>query len=193
MAPLATADDVAKELGLDNAAALSAAQANRVEGLLARVSREFRRESGRQFSPGTTTVELLTVAGRIQLPDPVSGEDDIDTVVLTADGTEPDWVLDGQALVLEISGVSLWSGVPVTVTYTHPGEIPGDVVSAVASIVARHLTLDPNMGPVTEVAAGPFRQKLAEWTNETALMTASDCETARSYRYPGTAIIIQKP
>ena len=193
MAPLAGADDVALALGLEDADALSAAQTLRLGGLLARVSREFRREAGRGFAPGTSTVKLLTVAGRVRLPEPVDSEDDVATVVLTVDGTEPDWVLDGQELVLEISGRDLWSGVSVTVTYTHSGEIPDDVVAAVAAIVARHLTLDPNLGPVTEMAAGPFRQRLADWTNGTALLTDDDCVAARAYRYPGSAIIIQKP
>lgn len=193
MAPLAGADDVALALGLEDADTLSAAQTLRLGGLLARVSREFRREAGRGFAPGTSTVKLLTVAGRVRLPEPVDSEDDVATVVLTVDGTEPDWVLDGQELVLEISGRDLWSGVSVTVTYTHSGEIPDDVVAAVAAIVARHLTLDPNLGAVTEMAAGPFRQRFADWTNGTALLTADDCAAARAYRYPGTAIIIQKP
>lgn len=193
MTDLASADDVAHSLGLVDAAALTAAQVVRVDGLLARVSREFRREAGRVFTPGTSTVRLLSVAGRVRLPEAVVGEDDITSVVLTDDGTELDWTLDGQELVVSVSGRPLWSGVSVTVTFTHDGDVPDDVAALVAAIVARNLSVDPAMGGVSEMAAGPFRQKFADWATRSALLTAEDCAAARAYRYPGSAIIIQKP
>lgn len=193
MDPLASADDVALVLGLVDADALTAAQLLRVDGLLARVSREFRREAGRVFTPGTSTARLLTVAGRVRLPEPVDSEDDVTSVVLTVDGTEPDWELDGQELVLELSGRDLWSGVSVTVVYTHSGDVPDDVVAAVAAIVARNLSVDPNIGGATEMSAGPFRQRFADWVTRSALLTEDDCAAARAYRYPGSAIIVQKP
>lgn len=188
MAGLATDDDVAQALGLADASALSSAQSNRVAGLLARVSREFRREAERVFTPGTSTVRLLTVGDRVRLPETITTV----TSVIDDDGDTVDYTVDGQELVLETSGYPLWSGVPITVTYTHSEAVPADVVAAVAAIVARHLTVDPSVGPVTEMYVGPFRQRYADWTNRTALLTEDDCAAARAYRYPGTAVIVQK-
>lgn len=191
MDPLATADDVAQALGLADADALSDAQGNRVDGLLARVSREFRREAERVFTPGTSTVRLLTVGDRVRLPEPVTSV----TSVTDAEGDDVDYVLDGQDLVLETSGLPLWSGVPITVTYTHSDEVPEDVVSAVASIVARHLTVDPTSAEAmsTDLSTLDFRQRMAPWVSERLLLTGEERAEARSYRYPGSAVIIQKP
>ena len=196
MSDLATADDVAKALGLEDGDSLSEAQSLRVDGLLARVSREFRREAERVFTPGTTTVRLLTVAGRVHLTETVESVDQIQSVTMKncyGDTVNVDYVLDGQDLCLEVNGYPLHSGVEVTVTYEHTADVPADVVAAVAGIVARHLTLDPNLGPVTEMYAGPFRQRYADWVNKTALLTEEECEIARSYRYPASNIIIQRP
>lgn len=198
MDPLATANDVAHALGLANAAALSAAQTLRVTALLARVSREFRREAERNFTPGTTTVRLLTVAGRVHLAETVDDVTDVTSVTLRDcynDEVELDYELDGQDLIVENNGWRLPSGVPVTVTYTHTAAVPAEVVASVAGIVARHLTVDPNSvaAQATEMSAGPFKTRYADWTSSTSLLTEEECSEARSYRYPGSAIIIQKP
>ena len=162
-----------------------------MDGLLARVSREFRREAERPFTPGTYTVRLLTVGDRVRLPEPVTSV----TSVTDAEGDDVDYVLDGQDLVLETSGRPLWSGVPITVTYTHSDEVPEDVVSAVASIVARHLTVDPTSAEAmsTDLSTLDFRQRMAPWVSERLLLTGEERAEARSYRYPGSAVIIQKP
>ena len=196
MSDLATADDVAKALGLEDGDSLSEAQSLRVDGLLARVSREFRREAERVFTPGTTTVRLLTVAGRVHLTETVEDVEQVSSVTMRneyGDTVAVDYVLDGQDLCLDVDGYPLHSGVEVTVTYTHDAAVPDDVVAAVAGIVARHLTLDPNLGPVTEMYAGPFRQRYADWANKTALLTEEECELARTYRHPASNIIIQRP
>jgi hypothetical protein len=198
VADLATADDVALALGLANAAALSTAQSLRVAGLLARVSREFRREAERDFTPGTTTVRLLTVAGRVHLAETVDSVDDVTSVTYTdchGDTYELDYELDGQDLVLEYSGHRLTSGIPVHVTYTHTAAVPADVVAAVAAIVARNLTVDPLSAQAqsTELSTDSYRQRFAEWVSKAKVFTEDDCETARSYRHPASAIIIQKP
>lgn len=198
MVALATSTDVAHALGLANAAALSASQALRVAALLARVSREFRLEAERQFGSGTTTVRLLTVAGRLRLVEPVSTVNDVDSVSMLdcyGDTVNLEYTLDGQTLLLEHNGCALPSGVQVTVVYTHSGDIPEEVVAAVAAIVGRNLTVDPNSvaAQAVDLAAGPFRTRYADWTSNTSLLTEQDCELAKSYRYPGTAIIIQKP
>jgi hypothetical protein len=196
--PLASADDVAQALGLDDAAALSEAQGNRVDGLLARVSREFRREAERVFTPGTSTVRLLTVAGRVHLAETVTDVDDIEEVTFRdcrGDEVTLGFELDGQDLIVDYNGSVLPSGVPVTVTYTSTADVPDEVKASVAAIVARHLTVDPNSAEAksTELAAGPFRTRYAEWTSNHALLTEGECEEARSYRYPASSIIIQRP
>lgn len=196
MADLATADDVALALGLANAAALSTAQSLRVAGLLSRVSREFRREAERTFTPGTSTVRLLTVAGRVHLAETVEDVDDVAAVTLrdcNNDVVELAYELDGQDLIVENNGRRLPSGVAVTVTYTHTAAVPESVVADVAAIVARHLTVDPATASAKELYAGPFREVRSESAYSTALLTEEECGLARSYRHPATAIIIQKP
>lgn len=198
MDPLAAADDVAQALGLADAEALSASQSARVDGLLLRVSREFRREAERVFTPGTSTVRLLTVAGRVHLAETVTDVDDIETVTYwdcRGVETELGFKLDGQDLIVDYNGSVLPSGVPVTVTYTSTAGVPDEVKAAVAAIVARHLTVDPNSAEAkaTELAAGPFRTRYADWTSNHALLTEEECEEARSYRYPASSIIIQRP
>lgn len=192
MDPLATPEDVARALGLGDSAEFSESQARRVEGLLARVSREFRREAQREFTAGTSTLRLLTVAGRVRTPDPI---ETVESVVLDDCGetVELEFEVDGQWVVVERFGRRLGSGVPVTITYAHAEDVPDDVVETVAGIVGRNLTLDPQLGPVTEMYAGPFRQRLAEWTNSTDILTEEERRIARSYRCPGSNVIIQVP
>lgn len=192
MDPLASADDVAQALGLNDADALSESQSNRVDGLLARVSREFRREAERTFTPGTSTVRLSTVGGRVRLPEPVENAAGVTLVQL--DGQTVDWALDGQDLVLTRYGRPTWSGLTVTVTYTHTEPVPDDVVSTVAGIVARHLSVDPTSAEAqsTELSTLDFRQRLAPWVSDRGLLTDEERAEARSYRYPGSAVIVQK-
>lgn len=196
MDPLATPDDVAHALGLADADALTEAQSARVDGLLARVSREFRREAERNFTPGTTTVRLLTVAGKIRLAE--AGVTGI-TSATTRDSYNQtqtlDTTVDGQDVILEQYGQLLGSGVPVTVTYTHTGEIPDAVVASVAGIVARLLTVEPDSveAKAVDMTAGPFRVRYADWVSSQGLLTEEECADARSYRYPASSVIIQRP
>ena len=64
MSALATAADVAAALGLDE---LSEVQEARANLLLAKVSRRFRLEAQRQFTPGTYTQELRIFGGAVRL------------------------------------------------------------------------------------------------------------------------------
>lgn len=196
MDPLATPDDVAHALGLADADALTEAQSLRVDGLLARVSREFRREAQRNFTPGTTTVRLLTVGGRVRLAE--AGVTGI-TSATTRDSYNQtqtlDTTVDGQDVILEQYGQLLGSGVPVTVTYTHTGEIPDAVVASVAGIVARLLTVEPDSveAKAVDMTAGPFRVRYADWVSSQGLLTEEECADARSYRHPASSVIIQRP
>lgn len=205
MDPLATADDVAQALGLADAAAFSTSQSVRVAALLARVSREFRREAERDFTPGTTTVKLLTVAGRVRLTDPVTAVTSVTVLDCSGDPVDVEYEVDGQELLITHpapstsfypDGTGLYpSGVEVTVTYSHTASVPEEVVAAVAAIVGRNLTVDPNSvaAQATDMSAGPFRTRYAEWTSNSGVLTEDDCREARSYRYPGTSAIIQRP
>jgi hypothetical protein len=181
-------------LGLDDASAFDDAQTNRVDGLLVQVSRQFRREAEREFTPGTTTVRLLTVAGRVRLSEPIS---EVVTVAARDCYGEPvdvDHTLDGQELLIHYPGGHLYpSGVVATVTYTHEEEVPEDVVAAVAGIVARHLSVDSAAAQVVSETAGPYATRYANWVSDTSLLTEAECCTARSYRHPASTIIIQRP
>jgi hypothetical protein len=194
MTSLATADDVARALGLQDSDELTAAQSVRVDDLLARVSRRFRKEAERPFTPSTDTVRLLSVAGRVRLPEPVTGIEQVDSVTMTICGTQTDidYTLDGQELVCEYVGQPISSGETVTVTYTHSGDVPADVVAEVAAIVARHLTVAPGDGKVVSEAAGPFNARYADWVGSTCLLTEDEVEMARSYRYPGSTVVVHK-
>ncbi len=185
MEPLATADDVAHALGLEDAAALSAAQSARLDGLLARVSREFRREAERPFTDGEYTVRLKVVRGKVRLP-----ETGTVTEVSGSDGIGLEYVVDGQEVALQQCHPST-----VTVTYTHTDLVPDDVVASVAEIVARHLIVDPTSAEAqsTELSTMDFRQRMAPWVSERRLLTDEERAQARSYRYPGTAVIVQQP
>lgn len=195
MEPLATSDDVAQALGLDSSSDLSESQGNRVDDLLARVSRKFRLEAGRPFTPGTDTVRLLSVGGRVRLPEPVESVDDVAAVTIDRCGVtvDVDVTLDGQELVCEYSGVLVSSGVMVTVTYTHSGDVSDAVIADVAAIVARHLTVEPGEGKVVSETAGPFTARYADWVSVGGLFTEDECETARSYRHPAPTVVIQRP
>lgn len=186
---------MALALGLANSSELSAAQTARAPRLLARASREFRREAERTFTPGTTTVRLLTVAGRVRLAETIDEVSSVSRSDCYGDPETVDFEVDGQEVICTSRGYLLPSGVLVTVTYTHTAAVPPEVVAAVAAIVARHLTVDPNSvaAQATEMAAGPFRTRYAEWTSNRALLTEEECCEARTYRYPGSTVIIQKP
>lgn len=192
METLASAGDVALALGLEDEFAFSDSQRRRVDGLLERVSRRFRIEAERPFTPGTETVRLLAVAGKVRLPEQVT---DV-TSVTASRGTETldlDYVLEGQTLVCEYAGCPVPTGVSVTVTYTHSAEVPAAVVADVAAIVARHLSVEADEAKVVSETAGPYTTRYAEWVGSTGLFTEDECRTARSYRYPASTVVVHKP
>lgn len=201
MDPLATPTDVAKSLGLADATALSASMAARAPGELAKVSRRFRLESERLFTPGTYTHSLKIFAGMIRLqeiPDQVIG------VTLEPGNPFGNVGITDADLVYEVVGnwvrFENWyrwrlSGRYAAVTYSWATPIPEDVVAAVASIAARNLTVDPlsALPQSTDLMDGRrFRQGIADWVHSGNVtgMTAEDLELARSYRYPAPPMIV---
>lgn len=191
MAPLASLDDVAHALGLENQAALGADQVFRCGPLLTKISREFRREAGCQFSPGRTKVRLLTVAGRVSLPDGL-GEDGEVHSVTGIDGLS--WTVDDDELVLA-ARCGVGTGRRVTVDYTHNEPVPEEVVATVAAIVVRYLSVDPTSAVAQSTFLGSehFQQRFADWVSSSVKLTGDDCDFARSYRSRPVTVIVQRP
>lgn len=189
MDTLATTADVAAALGLDE---LSEVQEARANLLLAKVSRRFRLEAQRQFTPGTYTQDLKIFAGVVRLEEEPTEVVDVsvpgvDSVAYTV---VQNWISfdDYQSLGL--------LGKTATVTYSWEKPVPTDVVAAVADIVARNLMLDPKsvVGQSTSVSTKDYRQDVAPWASEGIVgMNDEDIQVARSYRYPTPPSIVLRP
>lgn len=207
MQPLAAPADVAGSLGLTEDQ-LSAAQRLRVPLITARLSGLFRRESGCVFTPGTTTVRLISVAGRITLPD-ILNETDEETGEIAApgtvysvqryhDGKACEFTLVGQD-VLPTQETILGSERPGTgdlyvVTYTHRGQVPDEVKSCVAGSAARYLTVDPKsaVAQSTFLSSEGYHQRMAQWVADSVKLSESDIQTARAYRSTPAMPIVHK-
>jgi hypothetical protein len=187
--PLATVADVAAALGLDE---LSEAQEARANLLLAKVSRRFRLEAQRQFTPGTYTQDLKIFAGVVRLEEVPNEVVDVsvpgvDSVVYT--------VVQNWISFDEYQSQSLL-GKTATVTYSWDTPVARDVVATVADIVARNLMLDPKsvVGQSTSVSTKDYRQDVAPWASEGIVgMNDEDIRVARSYRYPVPPSIVLRP
>lgn len=205
MVALAAAVDVAHELGLADENALSSEQTARVPGLLTKASATFRRVAGRQFSQGIYTHRLQVVGGRVRLLEsPVVGvqsvvDDSGNAVAFTRVG---DWLnVSGHhanndasfACYQPAGGNSGWF---VTATYTG-GDIPDEVKVAVAQIVARALTVDPEaatglkshnqtLGPIAE------SKSFFDWAADAVALTVDELALAESYRDPRGARIVHR-
>lgn len=187
---LASADDVALELGLESADDLNASQTLRVPSLLARASHLFQNAAGRKFILDAYTNRLKVNGCRIYLPEsPVIAvhavEDD--------DGQPVDYTRAGQYLE-----VDLGSHVFCTVEYTG-GAIPDAVRAAVAAMVARYLNVDPQAvagAKQVNLITGPFQSTLtfADWASESTMCLSDDDRAlAESFRYKGTQVVVMQP
>ena len=183
MTVLATDEDVAKSLGLSNAASMSAAQKARVTGELSRVTSAWERAAGRSWVAGPVRVQTVSVGGWITLPDLPADE----AQVFDRDGNPVDVLVDdGDQLK-----VGFPSGTIVNVEYEAPG-VPLGVTYAVAGIVARRLGVEPGSPETkfTELTAGAdFRAKGAAWVSSTAVLTEEELSEAKAYR-PGAGTVI---
>lgn len=184
---LATADDVAKAMGLTSSNAIPEDQAARLPGELARVENAFTRAAGREFRAGQTRVQAVVLGGWIALPD----EPTAAPTVTDRDGEplEADW--HGTQLKVSRYGTALTSGSIVNVTYIAP-PIPPAVTSAVAAIVARRLGVTPGSPETkfTELSTLDYRAKGAAWVSATSVLTEDEEAEARRYHPPhGVAII----
>lgn len=192
MDTLATAADVAAALGLADADALTEAQAARVNPLLAKVSRRFRLEAQRSFTPGTYTHYLKIFAGMVRLEEVPS-----EVVSVTVPGvTDVSYTLVKNWLLFDDWRSLRINGKDAEVTYKWVAEVPADVVAAVADIVARNLTIDPNsaVAQSTSLSSQSFRQDMAEWASSGEIgMNSDDVALARSYRYPAPPTMVLRP
>lgn len=191
MAFLASLDDVAHALGLADEAALGAGRVFRANQIVAKISREFRREAGRQFTPGRTKVRLMTVAGRVLLPDGLGEGGEVHSVTGVDDLA---FEVDDDELVLTVRRRSAGTGTVVKVDYTHNEPVPEEVAGTVAAIVARYLTVDPTsaVAQSTFLASEQFQQRFADWVSSSVKLTEDDCDFAKSYRSrPVTVIVLR--
>lgn len=201
LAPLAAPEDVAKALGVSAITALPSTMQIRLDGTLAKVSRSFRKEAERIFTPGTYTHDLRVAGGAVrlmELPDAISrvsvaGASEIDWE--TGDPTSIHWTQEGSWIQWNDWQSRRLNGSIATVTYTWNTPVPDDVVVAVAEIVGRNLTVDP-LGPLRQskmLMSRYHRQDVADWVSSgrTGLMR-DDIEVARSYRYPVPTMIVYR-
>lgn len=193
MDALATLADVAAALGLGaDEDALTEDQQARANLLLAKVSRQFRLEAQRRFTPGTYTHHLKIFAGTVRLeeiPDEV-----VDVKVPGVDDVS--WSLVKNWITFDDYWLPQYVGKTAEVTYRWSTPVPTDVVAAVADIVARNLMLDPTsvVGQSTSLSTLDYRQDVAGWASSGIVgMNDEDVRVARSYRYPAPPPIVLHP
>lgn len=201
---LATADDVAAQLGRD----LTSDEQNRVYGLLRLASSLVRAYTRQHFSPVTETVKLRSVSAQVKLPQrPVTNV--VSVYAILRDGqlvALPLWYFDG---IDTIGGVAVsddivinlpswyttwWTG-SVQVTYTHGYDpIPTDVVDVTASAVYR-LFNAPGSGATgisSERVGRLFEYQLADGTDSgQVVLTATDKLILNRYRINSRSIEIR--
>jgi hypothetical protein len=180
---LATAADVAESLGRD----LTSEEAVRVEPILDKASELFRRESGQQFTAGSSDVRLRVRSGdTVYLPQrPVVSIES----VTTEDGA--DVVFTNRDQAVTVTTADQW----VLVEYTHGGDVPDLVRLAVAEIGAVVLRIDAQaLTGVSQAGetTGPFSRQFsyASWAIGGATrLSPDDVKLARSFRNPWRQIV----
>ena len=208
MDTLATAADVAAALGLGSVDDLTEGQQARVEPLLAKVSRRFRLEAQRLFTPGTYTHILKIIGGAVRLEEvpaevvevKVLGVNGSSTVT-TAYTVQQNWLLFTEYRTTHWDSFDDWQsrglvGASAEVTYAWERPVPDDVVAAVADIVARNLMIDPKSAVAQSrlLMTQDYRQDIADWAASGIVgMNAEDVALARSYRYPVPPQILVRP
>jgi hypothetical protein len=192
--------DIAGTLGYSGIDSLTPDQVSRIPYLLAKLCSLFRREAGREFTPGTTTVDMMTLAGYLQLPDPLGDNGSIAEISRRGKVLDPSrysvdkqnrvWIEEPSLIGIERPG----SGEVYTVTYTHYGEVPWDVRAAMAAAVARYLTVDPNsaVAQSTFLSAEGYHQRIAAWVADVVRLDPEDIALARSHRPYPVNIIVHK-
>ena len=190
--PLASSDDVARQLGRD----LTSAEEERVVDVLAKASALFRRISRQDFTVGESTVRLKVNGGDVRLEQaPATAV----SAVVDDDGNDIDHVRVGQRLTVTRNGCPLASHEFVAVTYSHGGSVPDLVRIAIAEIAAKVLRVPAAAAAgVTnqQRSAGSFQETnaYAGWAvGNTTMLSPDDKELALSYRDKGTQVIVCQP
>lgn len=211
--PLATEDDVATAAGVLAASDLPQSWQIRVEATLAKVSRWFRMESQRIWTPGVYSHLLRVHAGAVRLmevPDVLHGlrieglpQLDWGTVDVDEAGSgsgDPDPLpasIQVEKNWLRWDDWHYWrlNGRNVEVCYEWDADVPSDVIACVSDIAVRILSIDPTSA-VTQsksLTAGEFRQEVADWVSSGNVgFTSDDVDLARSYRYPAPPTIVHR-
>jgi hypothetical protein len=204
--PLATDEDVAAALGVAEASELPQSMQIRMDATLAKVSRRFRMEAERIFTPGVYAHTLRINAGAVRLMEVPSGVHGVrieglpqldwgtvDVAEVSGGGTgdpvvpPPELLVEKQWLRWEDWYYWRLSGRMADVCYSWDLDVPADVVACVADIAARVLSVDPLSSVVQSksLVAGDFRQDVADWVLSANVgFSSADIELARSYRYP---------
>lgn len=190
--------DIAGTLGYDDSTSLTDAQNNRIPYLLAKLCALFRIEAGREFTPGTSTIQLLSVNGGVTLPDPLGEAGSVDEVV-TPKGKVLDpelYSVRNNKLYIEIPTLigheRPGTGDPFEVTYTHTGAVPWDVRATMAADVGRYLTIDPTsaVAQSTFLSAEGYHQRIAAWVADVVKLNPEDVALAKSHRpFPASPIV----
>lgn len=203
---LCSLEDIAGTLGFSDGngapdpTQLTPDQLVRIPYLLAKLCSLFRREAGREFAPGKSTVDLMTLAGYIPLPDPLGDNGSvqeiskrgkvIDPSNYSVDAQDRVWIQEPSLIGRERPG----SGEVYTVTYIHNGEVPWDVRACMAAAVARYLTVDPNsaVAQSTFLSNEGSHQRIAAWVADVVRLEPEDITLARSHRAIPVNIIVHK-
>lgn len=199
--PLAQSDDVVEALGVNDISKLPSTMQIRMDGTLAKVSRRFRKEAQRIFTPGTYTHTLRMHAGAVrlmELPDAilrvaVAGASEIDWE--TGDPESIHWKLVDNWIEWNDWRSRRLNGAMVHVTYSWATPVDPDVVAAVADITGRNLTVDP-LSAIAQskmLMSRYHRQDMASWVSDGSTgFTRDDIKQAQSYRYPAPPIIVNR-
>lgn len=197
---LCSLGDIAGVLGLSGSGDLPGPWMARIPYILAKLCKLFRIEAGRDFTPGQTTIQLLSVNGKVPLPDGLGENGTVDEVAFTNGKViEPqDYSVVNNALVIRYKTIlgceTPGTGDPFMVTYTHNEPVPWDVRATIAADVGRYLTVDPQsaVAQSTFLSAEGYHQRIAAWVTDTVKLTDDDKELARSYRRLKAMPIVHK-
>lgn len=173
---LATSVDVEAVIGR----ALTDSERIRSVAILTKLSELFRRESGQQFTPGTSTVRLKVDNGEVLLTQtPVVGV----LSVHDDEGQPVTYTRTGRLLRVPLRAHSF-----VVVNYTHGGPVPELVRTTIADAARQILQIDPSaVSGVTQHSEtrGPlsWSATYASWAQGGATrLSPEDVALARSFR-----------
>lgn len=187
---LCSLQDIAGVFGADSSSDLPAQWTARIPYIMAKLCRLFRLEAGREFTPGTSTIQLLSLNGKVPLPDGLGKDGTVDEVALpNGKVLDPqDYSVLNNKLIIKrhtiLGHETPGTGDPFEVTYTHNEPVPWDVRATIASDVGRYLTVDPQsaVAQSTFLSSEGYHQRIAAWVADVVKLTPDDKELAHYYR-----------